>query len=125
MLTFSSTHHLSQICRDWMWKAYKTIAHICSTLHFKSSHGNVVCAFFPTESVMFTYLKVVLPCSYCSQLLILECSVFPTTRIRARGPYCLAVQSSGSRLSLLSHLPIMLCSSASLSFSPLSPAVKI
>lgn len=36
-----------------------------------------------------------------------------------------AVRSSGSLLSLLSHLPIMLCISASLPFSPLSPAVKI
>lgn len=43
--------------------------------------NNVVCADLLTASAMFTYLKVVLPCSYCSQLLILQCSVFPTTRI--------------------------------------------
>lgn len=45
------------------------------------SQSNAVCAFLPTEPMMFTYLKVVLPCSYCSQLLILESSVFPTARI--------------------------------------------
>lgn len=126
MLTFSSTHRLSQICRDWisagLWKAWKTISHICSALRLccisTSSQSNVVCAFLPTELTMFTYLKVVLPCSYCSQLLILQCSVFPHVLHQA-------VRSSGSLLSLLSHLAVMLCSSASLSFVPLSPAVKI
>lgn len=60
-----------------------------------------------------TYLKVVLPCSYCSLLLILECSVF---FFLSPLPHALhqAVRSSGSLLSLLPHLPIMLCSSASL-----------
>lgn len=46
-------------------------------------HRDLVCACLPAESEMFTYLKVVLPRGYCSQLLILECSVSPTTRITA------------------------------------------
>lgn len=39
--------------------------------------NNAVRADLPSASAALTYLKVVLPCSYCSQLLILERSVFP------------------------------------------------
>lgn len=70
------------------------------------------------KSAVLAYLKLVLPCSYCSQILILERSVFLPHTLH------LPVHPFGCLLSLRTHLPIMFYSSASL-FSSLSPAAKI
>lgn len=66
----------------WMQHTETISPHICFHTSFCrissiQSERRSLCIFLlPTKSEMFTYLKVVLPCSYCSQLLILECSCF-------------------------------------------------
>lgn len=96
MHAMSASHANLQLCQspfinlqrlDLRWVVESIQNNLSHLLHASfycistSSQSNVVCAFLPTESRMFTYLKVVLPCSYCSQLLILESSVFPAARI--------------------------------------------